>query len=101
MAISVTAEEAVSQLRAHEVIGMGLGLGNPPRFLAALNTRTDWEQLTLGATLLVSSADVLLQPTVAMRSGFSAPLSASTPDSAQKSPLFRRVFVSLPSHSVE
>jgi len=74
MAISVTAEEAVSQLRAHEVIGMGLGLGNPPRFLAALNTRTDWEQLTLGATLLVSSADVLLQPTVAMRSGFFGPI---------------------------
>lgn len=74
MATSVTAEEAVSRLRTREVIGMGLGLGNPPRFLQALNTRTDWEQLTLGATLLVSSADVLLQEHVAMRSGFFGPI---------------------------
>ena len=74
MATYVTAEEAVSNLRAHDVIGMGLALGNPPRLLQALNTRTDWEQLTIGATLLVSSADVLLQPNVAMRSGFFGPV---------------------------
>ncbi len=69
-----TIEEAVALLHPTDTIGMGLALGNPSRLLVGLNSRSDWKHLVLGATLLVSSADVLLQPGVELRSGFFGPI---------------------------
>lgn len=69
-----SATDAVAYLKPRDLVAFGLGPALPPRFLTALGTRTDWEDLVLGGSLLLGLYDVLAHPGVEWRAGFFGPV---------------------------
>jgi acyl-CoA hydrolase len=80
MAELVSAEEAVAQLLPRDTVGLPLGTGHPPEFLAALATRDDWEELRLSGALLSVWSDAFKHPNVHYLSGFFGPIERALRD---------------------
>lgn len=70
---TLTATDAAALLRPTDVLGLGLGPANPPALLAALSARTDWEDLTVGAALMLGPYALFVHPHVHYRCGFFGP----------------------------
>lgn len=66
--------DAVALLHPTDTIGLPLGPGQPPEFLAALGTRDDWEALMILGALLIAPSEAYTHPGVRIRSGFYGPL---------------------------
>jgi len=79
--VGVTAEEAAGRLEPVDTLGLGLGTGNPPRFLEALGKRSDWVELRIYGAFLGALSDVFLHPNVHFLSSFFGPLERILRDS--------------------
>ena len=54
----LTAKEAAELLRPDDTLGLPLGPGQPPSFLAALGERDDWESLHVYGALLAIGTEL-------------------------------------------
>ncbi len=70
----LTPDQAVALLRPDDRIGLPLGPGQPPQFLAALGERDDWAGLTISGALLIAPSEAYTHPGVRIISGFFGPL---------------------------
>jgi acyl-CoA hydrolase len=80
VAEQLTADEAAGRLRATDTLGIPLGPGQPPRFLAALGGRDDWEDLRIYGALLLAWSEAFKHPNVHYLSGFFGPVERALRD---------------------
>ena len=81
MAEEITAERAASRMLASDTLGIPLGTGQPPAFLAALGDRDDWVDLRIYGALLLAWSEAFKHPNVHYLSGFFGPVERSLRDS--------------------
>jgi acyl-CoA hydrolase len=70
----VSIDDAVSQIRTVDTVGIPLGPGQPGEFIHGLAKRDDYESLTISGALLVDFYEVFSKPTVRHLSGFYGPI---------------------------
>ena len=70
----VTPEEAAGRLQPTDTLGLGLGPGQPPGFLAALGERDDWADLRVSGAFLAVFTELFSHPHVHYLSSFFGPL---------------------------
>lgn len=80
MGETVTAAEAAARLRPSDSLGLPLGPGQPPSFLAALGERTDWEELRVYGALLAVGTELFGRDGVHLLSGFFGPFERALRD---------------------
>ena len=78
---SLSADEAVCELRTTDTLCLPLGPGQPPAFVEALGRRTDWVELRIIGSLLTVMSDAFTHPGVHYLSGFYGPLERFLRDS--------------------
>lgn len=66
----ISAEAAAQLLRSEDSLGLPLGPGQPPTFMAALGERTDWENLRVYGALLAVGTELFNREGVHLLSGF-------------------------------
>lgn len=66
----ISAEAAAQLLRPVDTLGLPLGPGQPPTFMAALGERTDWENLRVYGALLAVGTELFNREGVHLLSGF-------------------------------
>jgi acyl-CoA hydrolase len=76
----LTPAEAVARLEPQDTLGIPLGPGQPPAFLAALGDRTDWTDLRIGGALLLAWSEAYKHPNVHVLSGFWGPVERALRD---------------------
>ena len=76
----LTAKEAAELLRPDDTLGLPLGPGQPPRFLAALGERDDWEELHVYGALLAVGTELFGRAGVHLLSGFFGPFERALRD---------------------
>ena len=76
----ITAEEAAARLLPADTLGIPLGPGQPPSFLRALGSRTDWADLRVYGALLAVATDLFSRDGVHYQSGFYGPLERALRD---------------------
>ena len=74
MGRTMDATEAAAQVRATDTLGLPLGPGQPPSFLAALGERDDWEDLRVYGALLAVGTALFSRENVHLLSGFFGPI---------------------------
>ncbi|MHC9292262.1 acetyl-CoA hydrolase/transferase family protein [Mycobacterium sp. LTG2003] len=74
MPLELTPEEAAMRLESADTLGIPLGPGQPPAFLRALGTRTDWTDLRVYGALLTVGTELFSRKGVHYLSGFYGPL---------------------------
>lgn len=74
MTARLTPEAAAERLHPVDHLGLGLGPGHPPAFLAALGKRDDWEDLRVTGAFLAAFTDLFNRPGVNYLSLFFGPL---------------------------
>lgn len=72
--------EAAALVRRHDTLGVPLGPGQPPAFLAALGERDDWEDLRVVGALLLVGTELFTRPNVHFLSGFFGPFERALRD---------------------
>lgn len=77
----LTPEEAAVRLESADTLGIPLGPGQPPAFLRALGTRTDWTDLRVYGALLTVGTELFSRKGVHYLSGFYGPLERALRDS--------------------
>jgi acyl-CoA hydrolase len=77
----LTAQAAAELIRPTDSIGLPLGPGQPPAFLAALGERDDWEELHLYGALLGVGTELFGRANVHYLSGFFGPFERALRDS--------------------
>jgi acyl-CoA hydrolase len=77
---AVTAQEAAELLRSEDTLGIPLGTGQPPAFLAALGDRDDWTDLRIYGALLLAWSEAFKHPNVHYLSGFFGPVERALRD---------------------
>ena len=80
MGETVTAAEAAARLESSDSLGLPLGPGQPPSFLAALGERTDWEDLRVYGALLAVGTELFGRDGVHLLSGFFGPFERAVRD---------------------
>jgi len=80
MAAMATAAEAAALIRPDDTLGLPLGPGQPPSFLAALGERDDWEDLRVYGALLGVGTELFSRPGVNLLSGFYGPFERALRD---------------------
>ena len=75
-----TAAEAAALIRPDDTLGLPLGPGQPPSFLAALGERDDWEDLRVYGALLGVGTELFSRPGVNPLSGFYGPFERALRD---------------------
>jgi acyl-CoA hydrolase len=73
MAETLSPAAATARLRAADTLGIPLGTGQPPAFLAALGERDDWADLRIYGALLLAWSEAFKHPNVHYLSGFFGP----------------------------
>lgn len=81
MAESLTPAEAGARLHPDDTLGIPLGTGQPPAFMAALGERDDWTELRIFGALLLAWSEAFKHPNVHYLSGFFGPVERSLRDS--------------------
>ena len=81
MAEALTAQEAAARVRPTDTLGLPLGPGQPPSFLAALGERDDWEELRIYGALLGVGTQLFNREGVHYLSGFFGPFERALRDS--------------------
>ncbi len=77
---AVSAADAVARLEPADTLGIPLGPGQPPAFLAALGERDDWTDLRIGGALLLAWSEAYKHPGVHVLSGFFGPVERALRD---------------------
>jgi acyl-CoA hydrolase len=77
----VSPEQAAERLQTTDTLGLGLGPGMPPSFLAALGRRTDWVDLRVSGAFLGVFTELFGHPNVHYLSSFWGPLERILRDS--------------------
>jgi acyl-CoA hydrolase len=72
--------DAVAQLEPADTLGIPLGTGQPPAFVAALGERDDWEDLRIYGALLLAWSEAFKHPNVHYLSGFFGPVERALRD---------------------
>ena len=70
----LTPLEAAERVQSKDTLGLPLGPGQPPAFLAALGEREDWEDLRVYGALLAVGTALFTRPGVHYLSGFFGPI---------------------------
>jgi acyl-CoA hydrolase len=71
---SLTPAEAAARLAPDDTLGIPLGTGQPPAFMAALGERDDWTGLRIYSALLLAWSEAYKHPHVHILSGFFGPV---------------------------
>lgn len=80
MSERLTPSEAAARLRPDDELGITLGPGQPPEFLAALGERDDWDGLRIYGALLLAWSNAFTHPRVHYLSGFFGPVERALRD---------------------
>jgi acyl-CoA hydrolase len=80
MGRAISAAEAAARLRPRDTLGLPLGPGQPPAFMAALGDRDDWEELRIGGALLLAWSEAYRHRGVHILSGFWGPVERALRD---------------------
>ena len=80
MAERVSAEEAAARVQAEDTLGLPLGPGQPPSFMAALGEREDWSDLRVYGALLSVGTELFNRAGVSYLSGFYGPFERALRD---------------------
>ena len=80
MAERISAAEAAARLEPTDTLGLPLGPGQPPSFLAALGERDDWQDLRVYGALLFVGTELFGRPGVNYLSGFYGPFERALRD---------------------
>ena len=80
MGRAISAAEAAARLRPRDTLGIPLGPGQPPAFMAALGDRDDWEELRIGGALLLAWSEAYTHAGVHILSGFWGPVERALRD---------------------
>ena len=81
MTEKLDADAAAALVRPTDDIGLPLGPGQPPTFLAALGERDDWEELHVYGALLAVGTELFTRENVHLLSGFYGPIERFIRDS--------------------
>jgi acyl-CoA hydrolase len=76
----VTAQDAAALMQPEDTLGIPLGTGQPPAFLAALGERDDWTNLRIYGALLLAWSEAFKHPNVHYLSGFFGPIERALRD---------------------
>jgi acyl-CoA hydrolase len=76
----LSAEDAAARVRPVDSLGLPLGPGQPPTFLAALGQRDDWEELHVYGALLGVGTELFARANVHYLSGFFGPFERALRD---------------------
>jgi acyl-CoA hydrolase len=76
----LTPAEASARLEPADTLGIPLGTGQPPAFMAALGERDDWTDLRIYGALLLTWSEAFKHPNVHYLSGFFGPVERSLRD---------------------
>ncbi len=77
---TLSASEAAARLTPDDTLGIPLGPGQPPTFLASLGERDDWDGLRIYGALLLAWSDAFTHPGVHYLSGFFGPVERALRD---------------------
>jgi acyl-CoA hydrolase len=77
---TLTPDEAAARLEPTDTLGIPLGTGQPPAFMAALGERDDWTDLRIYGALLLAWSEAFKHPNVHYLSGFFGPVERSLRD---------------------
>lgn len=80
MAVTISPAEAVARLNRADTLGIPLGPGQPPAFMAALGDRDDWTDLRIYGALLLAWSEAYKHPNVHYLSGFFGPVERALRD---------------------
>jgi len=80
MAETLNPADAAARLRPGDELGIPLGTGQPPAFLAALGERDDWDGLRIYGGLLLAWSEAFKHPGVHYLSGFFGPVERALRD---------------------
>ena len=76
----ITPQQAAARLEPADTLGIPLGTGQPPAFMAALGERDDWTDLRIYGALLLAWSEAFKHPNVHYLSGFFGPVERSLRD---------------------
>ena len=77
---ALTPQEAAGRLEPTDTLGIPLGTGQAPAFMAALGERDDWADLRIYGALLLAWSDAFRHPHVHYLSGFFGPVERALRD---------------------
>ena len=77
----LTAADAAARVNPADALGIPLGPGQPPQFLAALGDRDDWTELRIYGALALAWSEAYMHPNVHYLSGFFGPVERTLRDS--------------------
>ena len=77
---ALTPQEAAARLEPTDTLGIPLGTGQPPAFMAALGERDDWADLRIYGALLLAWSEAFQHPHVHYLSGFFGPVERALRD---------------------
>ena len=77
---ALTPQEAAARLEPRDTLGIPLGTGQPPAFIAALGERDDWADLRIYGALLLAWSEAFQHPHVHYLSGFFGPVERALRD---------------------
>ncbi len=77
---TMSVQDAAALLRTDDRLGIPLGPGQPPAFLAALGERDDWTNLRIYGALLLAWSEAFKHPNVNYLSGFFGPVERALRD---------------------
>jgi acyl-CoA hydrolase len=77
---ALTPQEAAGRLEPTDTLGIPLGTGQAPAFMAALGGRDDWADLRIYGALLLAWSDAFRHPHVHYLSGFFGPVERALRD---------------------
>jgi acyl-CoA hydrolase len=77
---ALTPQEAAGRLEPTDTLGIPLGTGQAPAFMAALGERDDWADLRIYGALLLAWSDAFRHPHVHYLSGFFGPVERTLRD---------------------
>ena len=80
MPTTLTPAEAAARLESADTLGIPLGTGQPPAFLAALGDRDDWADLRIYGALLLAWSEAYTHANVHYLSGFFGPVERALRD---------------------
>ncbi len=78
---TLTPAQAAALLEPDDTLGIPLGTGQPPAFMAALGERDDWTELRIYGALLLAWSEAFKHPGVHYLSGFFGPVERALRDS--------------------
>lgn len=77
---TLSPDEAAARIEPTDTLGLPLGTGQPPEFMAALGRRDDWTDLRIYGALMLAWSEAYKHPNVHLLSGFFGPVERALRD---------------------